>query len=921
MVTKKLFTYGILLLAGYASLNFLVLLTVFEINDDAYSWIIGGRLDESKARVTDESKANATEDGNSLDDRRFPMYGTAAFSRKCRWAEQNPDIKRNCTILARPLPPYIEGLSNWVAQIVAGRILVRQTGCHLLLDYSYTKGTNKRMNVVNIHEVLKPFANSDSDRPSINWTLPSDYDCDKDRRCFVAQPGYNHRDDTLSKIESAIGVGNLTDTPMYRFGYAMSKTFFLYADEFRDLQLALPGFEVETGMACSLGSVFELAPSASKFEPELFSRILPTLHSKDAFVMSLYIRTGQTDLNTHQEEKGGGMLAPENATIHRKMARKIVRCALHLEKLQLLERSYSRVVWMVVTDSQYLKQWITEVYDTRYSNSSALIVPREVVTTRSRGVHTRSKRGPTTADFAEAMIDWYLIGESDLVVSDDSSVSFGGTATLRTARPLYKPSYYDDSDICSRTILVHDKVAVNQKAKADMRNRKAVTVSSVVTTKNVTVATSQGLSQVANKRGPSWTRGSELEEPRANVTEAGCYVKDRRFPMYGTAAFSVQCPWVVQNPDKERNCTILARPLPPYQEGISNWVAQIVAGRILAQQTGCHLLLDYSYAKGTHKRMHVVNVHEVLKPFANRDSDRPSINWTLPSDYDCDKDRRCFVAQPGYNHRDDTLSKIESAIGVGNLTDTPMYRFGYAMSKTFFLYADEFRDLQLALPGFEVETGMACSLGSVFELAPSASKFEPELFSRILPTLHSKDAFVMSLYIRTGQTDLNTHQEEKGGGMLAPENATIHRKMARKIVRCALHLEKLQLLERSYSRVVWMVVTDSQYLKQWITEVYDTRYSNSSALIVPREVVTTRSRGVHTRSRRGPTTADFAEAMIDWYLIGESDLVVSDDSSVSFGGTATLRTARPLYKPSYHDDSDICSRTILVHTRDNTTVS
>ena len=455
--TKKLVTFGILSLAGCASLNFLVLLKVFETYDNIHSWSRGSNLDEPRPRVTDESQANTTDDGNSLQDRRFPTYGTAAFSRQCPWAVQNPDKKRNCTILARPLPPYQEGISNWVAQIAAGRIVAQQTGCHLLLDYSYAKGVDKRMDVVNIHEVLKPFANLDSDRPPINWTVPSDYDCDTDRRCFVAQPGYNHRGDTLSKIENAIGVGNLSDTPMYRFGYAMTKSSFLYADEFRDLQRALPGFEVETGMACSLGSVFELAPSASKFEPELFSRILPTLHSKDAFVMSLYIRTGQTDMNTHHEEKGGGILAPENATVHRKMASKILKCALHLEKLQLSERSYSRVVWMIVTDSQYLKQWITESYDTLYSNISDSTMSREVITTQSRGIHTRSKRGPTTADFAQAMIDWYLIGESDLVVSDDSSVSFGGTATLRTARPLYKLSYYDDSDICSRTILVHTR--------------------------------------------------------------------------------------------------------------------------------------------------------------------------------------------------------------------------------------------------------------------------------------------------------------------------------------------------------------------------------------------------------------------------------------------------------------------------------
>ena len=59
----------------------------------------------------------------------------------------------------------------------------------------------------------------------------------------------------------------------------------------------------------------------------------------------------------------------------------------------------------------------------------------------TRGVHSRSDRGPSQSDFAEAIVDWYLIGESDLVVMDKSSVSFGGTAALRTARPVQDASH------------------------------------------------------------------------------------------------------------------------------------------------------------------------------------------------------------------------------------------------------------------------------------------------------------------------------------------------------------------------------------------------------------------------------------------------------------------------------------------------
>ena len=51
-----------------------------------------------------------------------------------------------------------------------------------------------------------------------------------------------------------------------------------------------------------------------------------------------------------------------------------------------------------------------------------------------------AERDPSLADFAEAIIDWYLIGEADLVIMDQNSVSFGGTAALRTARTVFDAS-------------------------------------------------------------------------------------------------------------------------------------------------------------------------------------------------------------------------------------------------------------------------------------------------------------------------------------------------------------------------------------------------------------------------------------------------------------------------------------------------
>ncbi len=62
---------------------------------------------------------------------------------------------------------------------------------------------------------------------------------------------------------------------------------------------------------------------------------------------------------------------------------------------------------------------------------------REVLTTTARGVHhTRASRDPS--DFAEAMMDWYLVGALDLMITSNPKVyTFGTTAALRTAMPVY----------------------------------------------------------------------------------------------------------------------------------------------------------------------------------------------------------------------------------------------------------------------------------------------------------------------------------------------------------------------------------------------------------------------------------------------------------------------------------------------------
>ena len=180
--------------------------------------------------------------------------------------------------------------------------------------------------------------------------------------------------------------------------------------------------------------------------------------------MAIYIHTGEADAAATKEDalkKGETNEIEVDSKDYRNSARSVLECALQQEKQHLEKSSFARVVWMVVTDSPDLKQWIAKSYDTtradavRQSND----VMREVVTTRSRGVHSRPRREPSTADFAEALIDWYLIGESDLVIMGGASPSFGGTGALRTARPLYTVI----NGTCSKAIPIHDNVTETER--------------------------------------------------------------------------------------------------------------------------------------------------------------------------------------------------------------------------------------------------------------------------------------------------------------------------------------------------------------------------------------------------------------------------------------------------------------------------
>jgi len=126
-------------------------------------------------------------------------------------------------------------------------------------------------------------------------------------------------------------------------------------------------------------------------------------------------------------------------------------------------REFKRVVWMVTTDWPYVKTWMAERYNGTDANANAngisngtapdgdgeydwkypigTVIARTIITTsKSRGRHTRSSAKPRPADFAEAFLDWYLLGETDAVVK--WRYSFAETAALRTAADVYQGDVY-----------------------------------------------------------------------------------------------------------------------------------------------------------------------------------------------------------------------------------------------------------------------------------------------------------------------------------------------------------------------------------------------------------------------------------------------------------------------------------------------
>ncbi len=374
------------------------------------------KLSQNESQVLSSSRGSPKEQQNqehkksslfnTLLPSRFPEYGTKEFQRKCSWVPDRSKnhVFRNCTLLAKLNAKSGEGISDLMNRVAETHQIAIQGNCHLLIEYGL-KGVDLRNVFAARHE---------------NWTVPDNYDCTRDPTCFQAKGTLGIRWQ-LEKISKAAGI-EIQPVPYYRAG--ISK---LQPEKFSELRQRLPGFDVFTGMACSFTSLLKLAPTASSFEPKLFTELLPQMHQSDALVLALYIRTGLTDKRAW-DEQGKPHKVSGDLRRHEQQAKRVISCAEQVEKEHLFGKTstYRKAVWMLVTDSPHLKDFVRK----EYSKPS-----RTILTTSSRGIHTRPSRQPSMRDVAEALIDWYLIGESTTVIQD-GSVTFGQTASLRTARPL-----------------------------------------------------------------------------------------------------------------------------------------------------------------------------------------------------------------------------------------------------------------------------------------------------------------------------------------------------------------------------------------------------------------------------------------------------------------------------------------------------
>jgi len=385
---------------------------------------------------------------------RFPKYGSKEFAQQCNWTLVPPDTPEpKCSILVRPPVRSNEGIADWASQITRAYMQARQAGCKLVFDYGLD---------VDISQVLVPY----TDHAIHNWTVPSEVKCNDICQNSIS---FKFGDWAGKKFQRV---------PYFRHVFTFSHDY-LYPGDYAYMSQALPGFDMATGMACALGNLFQLSPVADQFEPNLYTKLLPALQDEDALVLALYMRTNRADVMAVNEKKNESV-APEQAGKYNSTVESFAKMAHCLEEQYLTGLAeagvdITRVYWIALSDSPEAKKTVIEGYSGKDANEripeesrkyKSRVIPREVLATGARGIHVRAERNPSTLEFAEAFLDWYLIGESDAVITDQTS-SFGPTGAMRTNRPIYR------GPKCEKLPLIHELSEKEEREAKALPARKA----------------------------------------------------------------------------------------------------------------------------------------------------------------------------------------------------------------------------------------------------------------------------------------------------------------------------------------------------------------------------------------------------------------------------------------------------------------
>ncbi len=332
------------------------------------------------------------------------------------------------------------------------------------------------------------------------------------------------------------------------------------------------------------------------------------------------------------------------------------------------------------------------------------------------------------------------------------------------------------------------------------------------------------------------------------------------FPKYGSPEFEKRCPWISSGSDKDEGPSVDVTMLPESSEGLAQWVSAIGTGYLLAEILDAKIVIDCGP---------LVDIFKIMEPT------RSDLDWSVPKNFRCERNYRKVYG---------LLSESRSLSLAGQrLPNLPVYRHASQTNNQMNILRDQdFVELRKRLPGFRLNDGFACAFQSLIRLSLSnVSLHHSDLLTNLHHSLLDASGLVLSLYVRTGYTDEIVQAELEGRAWPDPGSGATQ--PSKTVTDCALELERINASES----VVWMVISDSVSAKEWISSTFATE---------TRQVFATQAKGKHTRPNSHPGTEDFVEAFFDWYLIGESHAVITNNRWYSYGFMGAARSSRPFYE-------------------------